>query len=273
MPWRTLEATAVEIEDAARSNEHGSETSYTVLHVVAKIPKRELRPGGSFVYACLGLLYLPVLFDALWFVNGGNIKRAAPPPPPPVAPPTEAEDAKKNKRTKCCGLYREDKYCCCLDVEDDSLSDRLITRLCMPVFLPCLVGFGVLLFMRQVLAYGLGSLVLMIRNLLRALTCNLLGSFENHYVRIAKPKPSSDAAADAADFRINSPADFWELRTSVVYDGGNMFVPSPPFAIDELNVGDAFKCGFGPFESLCLFRGNGGERGGAPVDAFVAGEP
>ena len=53
MPWRTLEATAVEIEDTTRSNEHGSETSYTVLHVVAKIPARELRPGGSFDSACL----------------------------------------------------------------------------------------------------------------------------------------------------------------------------------------------------------------------------
>ena len=92
----------------------------------------------------------------------------------------------------------------------------------------------------------------LLRNLFYASSCRY--TFENNYLSLEK---KVDILGD----------EYWVLTKFIPDDRrkqANLFVfdrskehRTPPFPVEHVKDGDKFNVGFGPFESLCLFRGGG----------------
>ena len=71
MPYYTCE-----VKSQERSRVESEEGSHDVVKIRCEIPKEDLRAWGRQLYGFLGILYLPLFVDALWFGNGSHVKLA-----------------------------------------------------------------------------------------------------------------------------------------------------------------------------------------------------
>ena len=58
------------------ASEHGSGYLYDTLEIRAEIEDARVRAWGRQFYALVGMFFLPVVVDALWFRGGGDVQRA-----------------------------------------------------------------------------------------------------------------------------------------------------------------------------------------------------
>lgn len=237
MLHRIYEVMAVASHKAERSDEHGSTTSYTVLEVHVKIPDEEIRCGWPQLYAFVSIFYVPLLIDALWVYCRGPIKLIVPKPSNDFSKPIESSAS--NKETEPC--WKE--------ILDDARKNPLIFLLALPCYVigiaTAVVGvpwlLSVVFLVRAVSIIG-GCLFSVVGNLYAALLCK--ETFSNGFLSIGK-------------IRADDGTETWELNVQITYDGGNLFVPSPPFSSGSLKTGDRVLVGFGPFSKPCAYFESG----------------
>ena len=71
MPYYTCEVKSQEL-----SRVESEEGSHDVVKIRCEIPKEDLRAWGRQLYGFLGILYLPLFVDGLWFGTGSHVKLA-----------------------------------------------------------------------------------------------------------------------------------------------------------------------------------------------------
>lgn len=224
------------------TGDNGIAYTYPELEIHAKISTEEMRPMGLQLYALLGLLYIPLVVDTMWFHFGGSVElvKTVPEKKPPPGPLDFVWDC-----------YR-------------AFSDGIDNWFLIAVFH---VAFAILFLLQMVSILFFGGLVnilffidffvyhplkSLLRNLFYALSCR--STFENNYLSLEK---KVDILGD----------QHWAL-TKFIPDNrneqANLFVfdrhkeyRTPPFPVEHVKDGDKFNVGFGPFESMCLFRGGG----------------
>ena len=78
MPYYTCEVTSLRerrhLAYAENSVHPDLRNSYYSLEIRCKVPNDDLRPWGRQLYGFLGIFYLPVLVDALWFGGDVNVQ-------------------------------------------------------------------------------------------------------------------------------------------------------------------------------------------------------
>lgn len=73
MPYVVCEVTSVERKTREAATEHGSYL-YDTLEIRAEIEDARVRAWGRQFYALVGMFFLPVVVDALWFRGGGDVR-------------------------------------------------------------------------------------------------------------------------------------------------------------------------------------------------------
>ena len=230
------EATAVDLHGETRSDEHGSETSYNVMKVCAKIPNEEFRSGGPQLHAFLSLFFVPLLFDALWVYFRGPIKLVKPTPSDNLPGPTSEKEKKKPWWKE---WWKEPLK--------EARENPLLFLIC---YVPCYaIGLAhvVVLFPAMVL------LVFLVRaaSIIAACIFSIVG---NLYAALLCKQTFSNNFLDIGKICTDDGTKTRELSLKITYDGANLYMPSPAFPMESLNAGDRVLVGFGPFETLCLFR-------------------